>query len=318
MSKCFALLKAIDAYLVKVDDNLTDALEAAGFVDTGDLVADINDIESAIARASKRETRFIKRRLRAAPDLAAFAEDWGAIKDLDTIDEALSAIFRNKFNAIMTKTATSYLTSIDSELMVSSLSQRTVDWVQDWSVNLGRLMKLSTHNAIDTLLVDNLRDGNSVAEFTRALQNSGIRDEYSRARAVALTELLRAHSVAQQEAIIQNPAVDNKRWVHTGTYRNVPRANHVDIDGQIVRKDQPFALFGEDGNMYYPMYPRCTSLPVGETVNCHCIHQAIVNESVLGLSLEERQELQARAIEADNGLWERELSARNRALAGIL
>ena len=87
-------------------------------------------------------------------------------------------------------------------------------------------------------------------------------------------------------------------WKHTGGHRNKPRENHqrlADGDGAIVRKDQPFTLEGADGNVYHPMYPRDSILPTGESVNCHCIHQGIVNEDVLGLSLEERQELQRRA-----------------------
>ena len=132
-----------------------------------------------------------------------------------------------------------------------------------------------------------------------------------------MTEMLRAHSVAQQEAMTQNPAVEDKKWVHTGEYRNKPRANHVEMDGQVVRKDQPFTLNGADGNVYFPMYPRDSELPVGEVANCHCIHQGIPNADVLGLSLEERQRLQEQAIAEDDGLWERELDAQNRARAGI-
>jgi len=59
-----------------------------------------------------------------------------------------------------------------------------------------------------------------------------------RARQTSITEILRAHSVAQQEAIMQNPAIEFKEWVHTGIYQYKPRQNHVDIDGVIALKSE--------------------------------------------------------------------------------
>jgi predicted ABC-type ATPase len=52
-------------------------------------------------------------------------------------------------------------------------------------------------------------------------------------------------------------------------------------------------------------------------VNCHCLCQPRVDKDILGLSLEERRELQAKAIAEDDGEWEKELDAKNRARAGI-
>mgnify|MGYP000747935359 FL=1 len=138
-----------------------------------------------------------------------------------------------------------------------------------------------------------------------------------RARRVAVTEILGAHSVAQQEAFMQSPAVESKGWLHTGNYRNEPRQNHIDMDGQIVAKDQPFELIGADGIVYHPMYPRDVILPAGERINCHCIQQPIVSEDILGLPLEERKKLQQQAIDDMDDEWEAELDARNKAKAGI-
>ena len=65
------------------------------------------------------------------------------------------------------------------------------------------------------------------------------------------------------------------------------------------------------------MYPRDTSLPPEETINCHCICQPIVNEEILGLSLEERQQLQQKAIDEMDDEWEKALDRASRAKAGI-
>jgi len=77
-------------------------------------------------------------------------------------------------------------------------------------------------------------------------------------------------------------------------------------------------LTGIKGGLWHPMYPRDTSLPPEESINCHCIHRGIVSEHILGLPLEERQRLQQEAIDADDGRWESELDAMNRSKAGIL
>ena len=116
---------------------------------------------------------------------------------------------------------------------------------------------------------------------------------------------------------MQSPAVESKGWLHTGNYRNEPRQNHIDMDGQIVAKDQPFELIGADGIVYHPMYPRDVILPAGERINCHCIQQPIVSEDILGLPLEERKKLQQQAIDDMDDEWEAELDARNKAKAGI-
>ena len=242
---------------------------------------------------------------------------WPDIAKGDNTDEKLIEIFLEDFKKNIPNLAIGYIKTIDPQLTVQTITARTTAWIKDWSEELGRRMKLSSHMEIEKLLNDNLKNGKSVADFTRALITNGIRTPRYRARTTALTETLRAHSVAQQEAIMQNPAVDRKEWIHTGSYRNKPRENHEAMNGVIVPKNEPFTLEGADGEIYYPMYPRDICLPVEETANCHCIHRGIVNESVLGLSLEERRILQQKAIDEDDGAWERELDAKNRAKAGI-
>jgi hypothetical protein len=148
--------------------------------------------------------------------------------------------------------------------------------------------------------------------------DGGWRSEYYQAKRVAVTEVLRAHSVAREEAIQQSPAVEQKEWRHTGAHKNQPRPNHVAMDHQIVPKDQPFEMQGRDGGTYYPMYPRDPSLPACESVNCHCIHRGIVNEDILGMSYEDRKKLQQEIIDNDDGEWEKALDAQNKAKAGIM
>ena len=317
MSSCEDLLKAIDAYIAKADDDLKDALEVSGFVDPKGTVESIEALEEKLVKTLKAETGYLQAKLKNVTDLESFAADWLEIQAGNNVGEELAEIFLDEFQTQIPNLATTYIKQIDPGLNITQISQRTTAWAESWSVELGAMMKLSSHNDLEQLLVSHLADGKSVADLTQAFMQGGIRDEYYRARRAALTEMLRAHSVAAQEAITQNPSVDFKEWVHTGGYRNEPRPNHVKMSGTKVPKEQPFALDGADGVAYYPMHPRDSSLPASESVNCHCIHRGIANDSILGLSLEERQRLQQEAIAEDDGEWEKELDARNRARAGI-
>lgn len=103
---------------------------------------------------------------------------------------------------------------------------------------------------------------------------------------------------------MHSPAVEEKEWRHIGAYRTEPRRNHVDMDGQRVKKSEKFTLEGADGNTYYPEYPRDSILPPGESVNCHCISQGIVSAAVLGIPVEERRKRQAAALAEMDGEWE--------------
>ena len=317
MCKCETLIKAIDAYIAKADDNLSDALDEAGFVKPKVTVKKMGALEDRLTSELEKETKYFKRKAKEAVNLEAFAKDFPSLIDDDKTDGKLSELFVKDFKENIPELAAGYIKQVDPKLTVKTITARTLTWAESWSEKLGRLMKLDSHKEVETLLTDTLKEGKGIADFVRLLSDKDIRSERYRARAVALTETLRAHSVAQQEALTQNPAVESKEWVHTGGYRNSPRENHVAMNGIIVSKDEPFTLEGADGTTYYPMYPRDPVLPPGESVNCHCIHRGIANENILGLSLEERKRLQEEAIKADDEAWEEELDAKNKARAGI-
>lgn len=315
---CRPLIKAIDAYIQKADDDLADALGAEGYVKPKKTLKYAKAIEDGVAEALLDETDYILAEAEKAVDLETFAEKiWPKVKLNDGVGSKLVAVFTESLDEFMPEFVGYYLKQTDKDLKLSQVSKRTTAWVEIWSKDLGDIMKLNSHKEIESILEKGLKDGSSVAEFTRAILDSGIRDEYYKARRVAVTEVLRAHSVAQQEAFMQSPAVGEKMWKHTGEYRNEPRQNHVDMDGQRVPVDEPFELVGIDGGTYECMYPRDITLPPEESINCHCICQPVVSEEILGLPLEERQRLQQEAIDDMDDEWEKELDAKNKAKAGI-
>ena len=315
---CGKLLKAIDAYLQKADNDLEGELDAAGFADTGDTMDAIRSLEDEVAAALVEETELFTTATNEAVDLQTFADDiWPGVKLNDKLAKKLTGIFKDRLTEIMPGLVETYLQRTDKQLTLQQVSKLTTGWIEQWSEQLAEIMQLNSHTEIEKILETGLANGDSIAVFTQNILDSGIRDEYYKARRVAVTEVLTAHRAAQQEAYRQSPAVSEKAWKHTGEFRNEPRENHVAMDGTRVPVDEPFELEGADGVIYLPMYPGATNLPAKERINCHCICQPIVSEEILGLPLEERQRLQQEAIDSMDDEWERELDAQNRARAGI-
>lgn len=318
MCHCEALIKAIDKYIEKADKSLEDTLEAEGYIKPKKTLKYIQKIEDEVSEALVEETNYIISEAENAVDLEIFAEDvWPRVKINDALKAKLVTVFTENFSKFMPEFVGFYIAQTDNNLILSRLSKRTTAWVENWSKELSEIMKISSHNEIEVILSRGLANGDGVAVFTRNILDSKIRDEYYKARRVAVTEVLTAHRAAQQEAFMQSPAVSEKMWKHTGEYRNEPRQNHVDMDGHRVLKAEPFELVGADGETYKPMFPGDPILPPEERINCHCIDQPVVSKEILGLSLEERQRLQQEAINEMDDKWEKELDAKNKAKAGI-
>lgn len=314
---CQRLIKAIDRYIEKADNDLSKTLDNAGFVNSKDSVDAIAALEDKMAEVLTDQTTEIAKTILVAGNLTAalkvveefFAED----ETRQRLAEALKEFYEENVPTL----STVYIQEAEDDLVVSQIRQRTVSWIKSWSDDLADLMQLTSKEQIETFISSALKKGEGVEDLKRQLVVDGIRNEEYRARATSVTEMLRAHSVAREEAIQQSPATDRKEWLHSGGRGITPRENHVAMNGQIVAKEKTFTLHGRDGSTYHPMYPRDANLPVAEVINCHCTHIPIVNDEVLGMSLEERQKLQQQIIDEDDAKWEKELDAKNKAKAGI-
>ena len=313
---CERLIKAIDACIRKADEKLSGVLGEEGFAEPEDTVSHIEALEDELDAVFEEQSRAAAEKLEQA-DGSDVMPAFESFKAADTTRDSLYKIFLGAFTDYVPQLANVYISDMDSELVVEQISEKTSGWINDWSDELSELMHISSQSGLEKILSDGLKEGKGVDEVARDILDSGIRNAYYKARRVAQTEMLRAHSVAREESIQQCPAAEFKEWVHTGGHKNKPRENHVKMSGQIVPKDQPFKLIGRDGVIYYPKFPRDTNLPASESVNCHCIHRGAASERILALSLEERKKLQQQAVEEMGDEWEKELDARNKAKAGI-
>ena len=319
ISNADGIIEAIDKYLAKADDELSDVLADEGYADAEDSVKVINAMQEEIAETLQNQTDDLVEALAAEQDSgwAAAQKKVSEMLDGDDIEDQVQEAVADMFQTEVPKLATVYMQETDGDLVVDVIRQRTKSWIASWSQRLGQLMKINTHQQITDIIQRTIDQGESIETLTRKIMDGGWRNEHYQARRVAVTEVLRAHSVAREEAIQQSPSTDRKEWRHTGAHKNKPRPNHVDMDGQIVPKDKPFELQGRDGVVYHPMYPRDPILPASETVNCHCIHRGVAADDALGMSLEERRQLQQKYIEEDDGAWKKELDEQNKAKAGI-
>lgn len=321
-SECQLLIKAIDAYIAKADNDLADRLKEEGYADSKNTVKHIEELEEKIAEVLQEQSKDFEDLIESADkkgiDLEEFLKgSWQEFKTTNDIREKLFPIFFNEFTEYVPVLANFYMKEMDSELIVEQISEKTTDWIAQWSYELSDLMHLSSHEEIENILVKGLKNGKGIAETARDVLESGIRDEFYKARRAALTETLRAHSFAREESIQQCPASEYKEWIHTGNHKIEPRPNHVRMNGQKVLISENFKLKGADGVTYLADFPKDPVLPAAEVINCHCIHRSITSEEILGLPLEERKKLQQQAIDEMGDEWKKELDARNKARAGI-
>lgn len=314
-----SILSAIDRYIQKADEDLKNTLENDGFVEASETVATVNALEEQIADALQEQTKELSDVILPLTD-----NDWDIVNERvghmlseDDIAETISEAAEEMYTVNVPELATIYLQNTDPDLVVEEVSSKTTSWIAEWSAKLGELMKVTSHNQITDLIQDTIDKGISIAELSRTIQSEGFRNELYQARRVALTETLRAHSVAQEEAIQQNPAVEQKEWVHTGGHKIEPRANHVDMSGQIVSKYEPFTLKGRDGTIYKPMFPRDPLLPACESINCHCIHRGVVDKDIFSMPADYKKKMQEESVKTANKKWEEALDKKNKAAAGI-
>ncbi len=214
--RCGPLIKAIDAYLAKAENDLYEQLTMEGYLKAKESLNTVDEIEEVVTKLLEDNADDLLKELADAIDLETFFKDnWPKFKNKSKLAQDLFDVFHTQFSTIMPTYVEAYVQKTDAELTVTKLTKRTTDWISSWSSDLADIMKLDTETEIEAVLKKGLNDGKGV---------------------------LRAHGYAQLESYIQSPAVEEKMWKHTGAYRNDPRQNHVDMDGVHVPKGQPFTL----------------------------------------------------------------------------
>ena len=307
------LLEAIEQYIAKADNDLEDQLNEEGYVEAGVAVSHMGAIEDGVTAAVENNVDEVLARLQSASGVDDFIENvWPEISNSDEMEKALYDLFYQQFDELLRRFTKQWIISADAELgeaVDDRITRPAEAFIKGWSQQLADIMHLNTKDGIEKILLDAQEQNQTIDEVAQAIADSGIRECGYRSRRVAVTEVLRVEEYAHQEARIQNPSCHKKEWVHTGAAH--PRENHVAINGQQVFKREPFTLTGRNGGTYYPMCPRDTSLPAEESINCHCTTKDVVDQEILGMSLEDRVALREKymnEVNAEYDAWEQKFN----------
>ena len=306
MSRVDALLGRITKFAEAVQKADLDIIQE---FEGSDVLPDVIErYEAEMAKLFRRELKALRKLLNQSiakaddlPDefndltfeamLAYYAND---LFISDAFKDDLMELNAKYFKEIVENIAGQMMESIDKEVAFNTLSPKTAQHIEEWSEDLADIMRLNTHEAVRDILVRGIEEGKSIQDVELELKDA---KEFNRqrARTTAITEMLSASNVALQEAYIQSPAVQGKKWRHSGAKnRKQPRPNHMMMDGKVVAVDEEFEIYGSSERCMQPGDP---GLSAKERVNCGCIASPVVNQRILGLSAEEKERIRQEAIE---------------------
>lgn len=292
MDKVVELIKSIDDFVRKADDTSDLKELLAGHPNADKLIKSIDDYETVIGKLLRKQKKTLIKGIKAYtagasltnPIIGAIVEMiFSDIQENDSFDSEMSKASSDFLTRTVPDLTSSLMSAIDKDIAFNQLSQRTLTWIDEWSEDLGRLMKLKTHGDVHRVLRKGIDEGKSIVEMELELAEMPAFNR-NRARKTAITEVLTANSVAQFEAYTQSPAVTGKTWMHSGAKAIKPRPAHVALDGTTIDLEEMF-----DVNGYSAKYPRDTLLPASERVYCHCVLVPAVDEEILGLTAEEKE-----------------------------
>ena len=293
MDKINKLLKSLDKIIKEEEADLEEQLEDIEGLDV--VIDSINKYEKKISKLLRKQKKHY------IDGINEYISKDVALKDLinyvmqdltatDTFMSSMSDTTSEFLEVTIKELCTMLMDTIDKDVQFEVFSQRTVDWIKSWSNELGELMNINTHKALEDLLNTALENGEGIPKIIDTLKDIPEFDR-NRARVTAITEMLTAHSMSQWESYMQSPAVVGKTWKHSGGKGISPRADHTSLDGTTVNVDEAFSVGGEDAQ-----FPRDTGLSAKQRVNCHCTLGPSVDESIIKLSKDEKLKLREEAL----------------------
>lgn len=290
---CKECIGLIDKIVKADDDNLKKELKKKGYADPQFTVDQIGILEEELSDIL----------FKYQDDVLGLMNDYDSMETLITgikigsLTNELTPIFKEIFTSTLEKLVESYLQNVDKDLVFSQFCSGTTDWISKWSGDLAELIDISNQETLENIFNNALEAGDSVQDVARALEEAYLFSP-ARARRIALTEMLSAHSYARFDATMQNPIITKITWKHSGSKGINAREAHMALDGTTIVKGEHF-----DVNGHKALFPRDTNLPASERVNCHCTFNEEVDEEVIGLSKEEKQKLQEEAIKEADKLY---------------
>ncbi|CAI8940855.1 phage minor head protein [Bacillus sp. IT-13CA1] len=301
MNKTDQLLNSLNVFIRKAEEDDEKSLVEVipDFPGLSKIPGYVQEYEKKVARLLRRQRKkflsgvndFVSKDSKETLEaiLVYFTQNLFATDDFE---EHFQELTKGFLQQTIEELASVIMDSLDPEVPFKVLSSRSTNWIKGWSEELAEIMKLNTHEAVENLLTDAIKNGSSIQDIEMTLRDLPQFDR-GRARTTAITEVLAASSAAQQEAYSQSPAVIGKKWRHSGGKKNNPRENHMALDGTVVGVDEEFTISGSGETC---MHPRDSKLSAVERVHCHCVLSPVVDNNILGLSAKEKEEIRREAL----------------------
>jgi hypothetical protein len=297
MEKLERLLHSLTQIIKAEEDDVTAKVpEFPGLEKVPDL---IEKFEKATAKLLRKQRKyyidgvngFVSKGIMDTTLAALLAYVTGDLFAADEFAEDMSAEAAAFLTMTVAEITPLIMEAIDKDIAFNTFSQRTIDWIDSWSKDLGELMKLTSHHALEKELKEALEKGEGIDEVVGRIKDLPEFDR-KRARRTAITEILTACSASQQEAYLQSPAVTGKTWLHSGEKNITPRPAHVELHDTTIPVDEKFDVNGHEAD-----FPRDPSLPASERVECHCALAPAVDENILALSKEEKEKIRQQVLD---------------------
>lgn len=271
------VLKAIDDK--EDEEKVSEYLKV--FAELGFLGQLVLTFESKIAELLRKQRRFYQNYLTGWTSTEVVTDKFRTIfgwlnKNVFTKDPFaadMRDLTQDMTNRAIMEAVSIYMNELDEDVPFDGRLSKSMDkWINQHAKTVANFVNLNSQNTLKKVIKKGLTGKLTMQEVIQQLEHLPTFDR-ARARRVAVTELLAACSASQHEAYLQSPSVVGKRWVHTST-KNV-REKHKDYSGTEVGLNEKFTINGHECN-----FPRDTSLPAGERVNCKCKSEPVIDYSI--------------------------------------
>lgn len=303
MKTFHALYDVAQVILKASEDELRDILKKLGYANVDETMDAITDFEEVLATLLEDERTLFLKKVATGQSLSEAVAEIRANILKDVLATKVAEEAESLLRPFVETVTNAYMEILDSDVPLGTLSDHTDDFLKEWSESLGKYLEETSHNKLDNLIASGIDDGIDMVSFSDII-SANYTWSRERARRVAQTEVLTSHSYCQYEAYKQSPAVEGKKWKHSGGKGIDPRPAHVDLHGTVVGVDEKFTIASDTG-VYHALMPRDVTLPPSERLFCHCTMGPAVNNDILGLTAEEKLELRDKALEDWNSAYKK-------------
>lgn len=311
---CHPLLGLLMRKIAKADDELKETLENAGFVNADAGVKLVSSLTDSLEEIIDKFVQEAAKKAGVASDSESMEDYSVSGKDKQKLTESIVEAMQESLLSEFGDTVSAYLKKDNEKLELSTVSLGAVDSVFSAIDELAKSMAERVSNSIGSYIEEYEAEEKSASGIEDDLFASVSVQKAMNAQGYVIAALMTMHSIAQHEAIMQNPAATGSMWKHTANKKIVPRRHHKKLDGTVIKKGEKFKLNPSIGLTYECEYPRQMSLPASEKINCHCMEVAVIDNDILASDIESQTQAQEEAIEAMNNVFKKDNKANKEAI----